>query len=221
MIYACIFASGRGTRMCSDLPKQFLNIDGQPIIIKCIKQFLSVPSVDKIIVAVPKDYIEYTEKLLADNSISGVEIISGGSSRNGTLLEFLKYIPDNDGIILTHDAARPFVSAKIIENSIASMNENIASTVALSVVDSVILSDELGNIEQNLNRDRVFLVQTPQTFRLDSLRECVNKTDVQELEKMTDCTAIFRKYGLSVAIVPGEKKNIKITNPEDLENYNA
>lgn len=222
MIYAAIFASGRGTRIGGDLPKQFYCVDGEPVIVKCVSHFLAVPEIDKVIAAVPADYIDYTKKLFREYGIDNVTLIAGGSSRNGTLLAFLDSIRENeDDIILTHDAARPFVSEKLISACIESMKHAEASTVALPVVDSVIYSDGSGHIETNLDRNRVYLVQTPQTFRLARLRENVGKLAEGELEKMTDCSAIYRRLGLPVSIVPGEKKNIKITWPEDLEKHNA
>ncbi|HHU84103.1 MAG TPA: 2-C-methyl-D-erythritol 4-phosphate cytidylyltransferase [Clostridiales bacterium] len=220
MIYAAVFASGRGTRMGGILPKQFLDYNGEPIIIHSIRAFADNKRIDKIFVAVPDDYIQYTKNLCHEYFESEIEIIAGGSTRNRTLLKFLHAIPcSDDDIIITHDAVRPNITSEIIDACVNSMKEYSASTTANKVVDSMIIADNNGNLENYLDRSRVYAVQTPQTFDLKTLNELTNRLSLEQLDEMTDCAAIFMHFEYKVGIVQGSSKNIKITYPEDLETH--
>ena len=214
MTYACIFAGGRGTRMGGNIPKQYLPLDGIPVIVRTATAFAKTDGIDEIIAAVPVDYIDYTKKLFAEYSLN-VTVIEGGKSRNGTLLKFLDYIKDEDGILITHDAARAFITPEIISECIRSMDKFQASTVAIAETDSVALCEN-GLIKSYLKRAQVVRIQTPQTFDLRSMRAITQGMSEESLDEYTDCAAIFTAKGYQVGIVNGSRNNIKITYPEDL-----
>lgn len=230
MIYAGILAGGKGTRMGrTDLPKQFLNIGNRPIIIHTIEQFLISKDIDKVVVATPENWRSYTEDVINKYYLNNdkICIINGGSSRNETIMNICKFIKedssDEENIIVTHDAVRPFVTQRIIKDNVeAILNKEVdAVDTVVPAFDTIVEATE-GNIITNIPiRDHMYQGQTPQTFRVNELMENYNSLTESEKDILTDAIKIYVLKNKKAQIVRGETYNMKITTSYDLKLANA
>lgn len=234
MIYAEILAGGTGKRFGNkDLPKQYMMLGSKPIIIHTIEQFVISGKVDKIVVCTPKDWINYTEDLI--NKYIGktdlIEVVQGGSTRNESVMSGLKHIEEKYGIkdsdvVITHDAVRPFIDQRIIEDNIKAVKSFDAVDTAIPATDTIIdtgvdqIIDDDGKdflIESIPNRNSLYYGQTPQTFKIKKLMSVYEKLSDKEKDSLTDACKIFVLKGEKVKIVKGETFNIKITTVFDLK----
>lgn len=219
-----ILAGGIGSRMKSpELPKQYLKIDNEPIIIKTVKNFEDFGSFRAGVICCPVDWVEYTKALLFEYGISSesVFVIPGGKNRNTSVKNGCRFFTENfnvtdSDVILTHDAVRPFINKKIIKDNINAVNEFGAANTVMPVYDSVIRSATGDYFTEHLKRSELFRVQTPQSFRLFELNSLINSLSENELEIYTDVASIFADRGYRVRLVEGSDYNIKITTPFDL-----
>ncbi len=224
MLYYMIMAGGIGSRMNSpELPKQYLKLNDEPIIVKTIRNFEDFGLFNAGVVCCPIDWIEYTKALLLEYgiSMSSIAVISGGKNRNSSVKNGCDFLNENfkitaDDIIVTHDAVRPFINSRIIKDNISSVKEFGASNTVMSIYDSLIRSEQGDFLDENISRKDVFKVQTPQSFKLEQLRLVMNSLTDDELEKYTDVASIFKDKGFKVKLVRGSDSNIKITTPFDL-----
>ena len=225
MIYGEILAGGSGTRMGNtEMPKQYLMLGDRPIIIHTIEQFLINQSFSKIIVCCPKEWVSYTEDLLEKFNIdtNRVDIAVGGSTRNETIMNGCKLIEEKYGltdkdIIVTHDAVRPFVNQRILDDNIKLSKKYAAIDTVVSATDTIVYSKDGEIISDIPNRKECFQGQTPQTFNIKKLIALFNSLTVKEKEILTDGCKIFSLKGESVGLVDGEVYNIKLTTLYDLK----
>lgn len=219
-----ILAGGIGSRMKSpELPKQYLKIDNEPIIIKTVKNFEDFGSFRAGVICCPVDWVEYTKSLLFEYGISSdsVFVIPGGKNRNNSVKNGCRFFTENfnftdSDVILTHDAVRPFINKKIIKDNISAVDEFGAANTVMPVYDSIIRSSTGDFFTEHLKRAELFRVQTPQSFRLSELSSLMNSLTEEELENYTDVASIFADRGYRVKLVEGSDYNIKITTPFDL-----
>lgn len=231
MIYAEILAAGSGARMGNtELPKQFMKLGSKPIIIHTIEQFLLNDKIDKILVCTSRDWTSYMEDLLKKyiKDSSNVIVIEGGTTRDETVMCGCKYIKENfeihkNDIIITHDAVRPFITQRIIDDNIAGLKEADAVDTCISTTDTIVEAyhDGSGYIKTIPNRKFLFNGQTPQSFKLDVLMKLHNDLSENEKDNLTDACKIFVLKDQKVKVVMGETFNIKITTMFDLELANA
>lgn len=223
MIFASILAGGSGSRMGSaDKPKQFLNIGEKPILIHTIEKFVLNNKIDEVIVLTPKEWINYTndiiKKYIPNESIT---VIESGELRIDTVKNAMDYIIENyslnNHIILTHDAVRPFVTHRIIEENIEAAKKHGACDTIIAATDTIVKSVNGDFINEIPNRAEFYQGQTPQTFKLDILNELYDKLDEEERKELTDACKIFYLNDVPVAVVRGDVSNIKITYPYDLK----
>ncbi len=220
MVYAAVLAGGSGLRMGGNMPKQFLSVADRPIIIRSIDAFLTSGSVDKIFVAVSSDFFDYTKELIAQYiGDVGISIVAGGKNRNETLLNVLRSIGEinDDDVILTHDAVRPFIDKRIIDENISAAREYGACNTVVSAVDTILRSSDGKFIESVPVRSEIFHAQTPQSFSVKKLLSLYEKLNDEEMEKFTDSCSVFLSAGERVFLVNGDRNNIKLTYPEDME----
>lgn len=220
MVYAAVLAGGSGLRMGGSLPKQFLEVAGKPIIIRSIQAFIESGSVDKIFVAVSADFSDYTSELIAKHlGDSSVTVVVGGKNRNETLLNVLHSIDDigDDDIILTHDAVRPFIDKRIIDENISAAREYGACNTVVPAVDTILRSTDGKFIESVPVRSEIFHAQTPQSFGVKKLLSLYENLSDDEMETFTDSCSVFLAAGERVFLVTGDRNNIKLTYPEDME----
>ena len=224
MIYGVILAGGIGSRMGNvDKPKQFLTIGGKPIIVHTVEKFLMNSRIDRIIVLCPGKWITYTREVLK-KYISGqkeVVILEGGETRNGTILNAIKYIEeeyqDSDAVMITHDAVRPFVTHRIIEENIDYAVKGIPCDTVIPASDTIVESKNGSTISLIPDRSHYYQGQTPQSFKLCDFKEAYDCLSDDDKAHLTDAAKVFVLGGKEVALVTGETFNIKITYPYDLQ----
>lgn len=220
MVYAAVLAGGSGLRMGGSMPKQFLSVADRPIIIRSIEAFLQSGSVDRIFVAVSADFLDYTKELIAEYiGDADISVVCGGKNRNETLLNVLRSIENitDDDVILTHDAVRPFIDKRIIDENIAAAREYGACNTVVPAVDTILQSADGKFISSVPVRSEIFHAQTPQSFGVKKLLELYEKLSDEEAEKFTDSCSVFLAAGEKVFLVTGDRNNIKLTYPEDME----
>lgn len=209
--YALIVGGGQGTRMNAIQPKQFLELEGKPILVHTIEKFLLAKPV-KIVLVIPSDQLGKWESI-KDSYLSeeGIHVVGGGVTRTESVLAGLNAI-ENDGLVAIHDAVRPFVSPDLIERCFASAMEFGSGVAAVELKDS--LREKVGEGDSKFrNRADFFLVQTPQTFLLSKIKEAYQKVE----DSHSDDATVFEMAGNQVKLVKGDYENIKITTPEDLK----
>ena len=224
MIYAVILASGIGSRMNNNIPKQFLMLNNKPIFIYSVETFLKIKEIEKIIICVPNLYFTKTKELIKNyiGLNNKIDIIIGGETRINSLIKGCNYIKDKyptskEDIIITHDGVRPFVSKEIILNNIVECKKYGAVTTAVESSDTIIESLSNNKVTKIPNRSNLLNEQTPQTFNLEKLIKYYKKLTKDEINNLTDATNIFILNNRKVSIIKGDYSNIKITREIDLE----
>lgn len=208
--------------MGTALPKQFLTVDGIPVIVRSIKAFLDNEKTDKIIVSVSEDYIDYTKELIEKYIASSKDIyvICGGKTRSDTLFGVLRFMKENaflkGSIVLTHDAVRPFITDRIINENILAAEKYGACNTCIPAVDTVFISSDGEFISTVPDRSTVFHAQTPQSFDAEKLYVLIENLPSEVFTAMTDGCSVFTYHEEPVFIVKGENYNIKITYPDDI-----
>lgn len=229
MIYAEILAGGKGTRMGNtEMPKQFLMLGKKPIFIHTVEQFLLNRRIDKVLICCPEKWMAYTKDTLKkyDVDMAKVIVVQGGSTRNETILNGCHYIESNfgltdDDIILTHDAVRPFLNQRIIDDNIDGALEYGAVDTVVEAFDTIVHSIDGKIITDIPVRSEMYQGQTPQSFNIKLLMTFFDSLTDDEKEILTDaCKALVIK-GTHVHLVKGEVYNIKITTQHDLKVANG
>ena len=200
--------------MGSDRPKAFLELGGQPLVLRAARAFEAAPSVEGIVVVVPETEVDRARALLG--SVAGLlAVVPGGARRQDSVLEGLKQVPDGfAGVVLVHDAARPFVDTPLIEAVIRAAVETGAALPVLSLVDTV-KRVENDRVVETLDRNVLAAAQTPQGFRFDVLAAAYEAA-FRDRVTVTDEAMAVERLGAPVRAVPGSPSNRKITTPEDL-----
>jgi 2-C-methyl-D-erythritol 4-phosphate cytidylyltransferase len=210
--YAVLVAGGNGRRMGSSLPKQYLHLQEQPILLYTLKTFISAFDDIQIILVLPQDYVDYTKEIFAEYNFSyPVIFVAGGETRFHSVQNGLKEISEA-GIVFVHDAVRCLVSAVLIRRCYEQALQKGSAIPVVSMKDSVRMVDN-NESSHAINRTDLRLVQTPQTFQTNVLLpafECTYN------ESFTDEATVAEAFGRKVYLIEGEDTNIKITSPVDL-----
>ena len=228
MIYAEILAGGQGSRMGNtDMPKQFLMLGKKPVFVHTVEQFLLNRRVDKVLVCCPKQWMMHAKDTLKKyvNDTSNLFVVEGGESRNDTILNGCRFIEENFGlneedIVLTHDAVRPFLSQRIIDDNIDAALQYGAVDTVIEATDTIVHSVDHKVISDIPVRNEMYQGQTPQSFNIKKLMRLFETLTAEEKDILTDaCKALVIK-GSDVHLVQGEVYNIKITqNKKVFINY--
>lgn len=215
-------AAGLGTRMktpekAGTSRKQFMLLDGVPILIHTLRKFSTVADVMEIIVALRPEDREWVEDLLRKEPLSKpVRLADGGDSRQESVENALALVTPDADLVAVHDAVRPFVEPEVIAKVFAEAAATGAAIVAIVPVDTV-KQVHLNKIRGTISRDRLALAQTPQVFRPDLLKRAFEKARADGFQGTDESSLVERLEEIEVSVVPGSDRNIKITKPSDME----
>jgi 2-C-methyl-D-erythritol 4-phosphate cytidylyltransferase / 2-C-methyl-D-erythritol 2,4-cyclodiphosphate synthase len=209
-VSAIIAAGGRGLRFGGSFPKQLLTLGGRPILARSVDAFVACDVISEIVVALPADLAAAPPSYLEQRG-KPVTVVSGGDQRRTSVANAFARVSERAEIVVIHDAARPLVSADLIRRTVAAASETGAAIAALRAHDTVKQTNGAGAITATLPRERIYLAQTPQAFRVPVLRDALRLAG-----EATDEAMLAERAGHTVRVVDGDPRNLKITTPDDL-----
>ena len=214
MVSGIILAGGSSTRYGTGENKTLVELCGRPVLEYSLQVFLSASQIDEIVLAARAGEKEELQRLAERLSpAKPVRVVIGGVDRAASVENALKAA--HGEVVLIHDGARPLVTGQMITDCLSALKEADGATLAVPSRDTVKLADEEGYVEATTNRSRTWLVQTPQAFRREELLKLHHS--LTEREMVTDDGMLLERAGRRVKLVPGSRRNIKITTPEDKE----
>ena len=225
---AIILAAGKGTRMQSRTPKQYLTLENKPVLFYSLETFSKLDIIDEIILVVSKGEAEYCrEQIIESYGIEKVKAVTeGGAERYLSVWNGIKQVSADVDYVMIHDSARPLITPETIKEAYKVLVNKGACVVGVPVKDTIKQVDEELTVTETLPRNTLWAAQTPQCFRKDEITFAYNNMykAIEEAKKngnevcITDDAMIVEAYGnVAVCMVPGEYTNIKITTPEDIE----
>lgn len=210
--YAVIVAGGAGNRMQTETPKQFLLLNNLPVLMHTIKAFALSEFQPKILLVLNQEQHSYWNKLCTEFNFSIPHtIISGGKERFHSVKNAIDTI-NEESVISIHDAVRPIVSKTLIDRSFQYALENGNAIAAVKPIDSIRRKKD--DKTEAVNRDDFFMVQTPQVFKSDIIKNAYN---LPYINNFTDDASVVEESGIKINLIEGERNNIKITYPADLD----
>lgn len=214
-MHLIIVAGGQGLRMGAPMPKQFLSINGKPILMHTIERFMeALPGINIVLVLHP-DYVNLWQELCDKHHFHHTcTITTGGKERFNSVKNGINAINDynENAVVGVHDAVRPLVSVDVIRNAYTQARISGAVVPALPSIESVRILSDNGK-SQSIARNKVMMVQTPQVFSLPLLREAYNQPYNADF---TDDASVVEAYGHTISLVDGNRENIKLTTPQDM-----
>ncbi|MBB6110172.1 2-C-methyl-D-erythritol 4-phosphate cytidylyltransferase [Mucilaginibacter lappiensis] len=211
--YAIIVAGGTGTRMQSVVPKQFLLLNGLPVLMHTILAFTQSTVKPDIILVLPVAYHDYWEELCHTHQFDTPHaLVTGGETRFHSVKNGLdQLLADDNTLVAVHDAVRPLTSSHIIETSYQYAQEHSNAVTAVKSRDSI--RQLINDRSVSLLRDQIYMIQTPQTFKADLLKKAYEQP---YSEHFTDDASVVEQYGVEIHLTEGSHQNIKLTFPEDI-----
>jgi 2-C-methyl-D-erythritol 4-phosphate cytidylyltransferase len=218
-------AAGLGTRMGKPPQpekggtsrKQFMLLDGLPILVHTVRKFVATAAVTEIVIALRPEDLEWVRELLkSEAQLKTIRLVEGGESRQQSVENALAIIGPETDLVAVHDAVRPFVEVAIIERVIQEASQTGAAIVGIVPVDTV-KQVHLNKIRQTLTRERLILTQTPQVFRHDLLRTAFERARADGFTGTDESSLVERLEQVEVSVVAGSDRNIKITRPNDMD----
>ena len=210
--YAIIVAGGKGLRMGGELPKQFIPIEGRPVLMRTLDTFHACDEYIQIILVLPRDHQDYWRELCAQYQFAVPHrIADGGATRFHSVQNGLSLVDAPESLVAVHDGVRPFVSHEVISRCYAEAEAHGAVVPVIPVVETV--RQLVGEGSATVDRDAYRLVQTPQTFRATLLRRAYEQPYT---DAFTDDASVVEALGEAVTLVDGNRENIKLTTPFDL-----
>lgn len=222
-IAAIVPAAGLGTRMGADQPKQFLELDGVPLIIFTLRRLALCPAITDFLISTrAEDVVSLQDKVAKAALGRPARVIHGGDTRQQSVANALAQVDPATEIVLVHDAVRPFVTRQQIERLIAEARTRGAAILGLPAIDTIkevkraSLPEDVALISATIPRERIVMAQTPQAFRYALLRDAVRKAQQDDVTG-SDEAMLVERLGQDVFVVQGSERNIKITRPSDME----
>ena len=209
-----IVAGGTGSRMGTDMPKQFLKIRNKEILLHTAEIFAACGIADKIVIVCHADYIEHCRNLTLSVN-AGISVVCGGNTRQESVFAGLAEVREYD-YVLVHDAVRCLVSCEDIKKLYSELLSGNSCTLAVKVKDTVKMSDEAGFVTSTLPREFLWNIQTPQAFETDKLFRAHEYALETGFAGTDDCS-VMEHFGEKVKLVEGSYENIKLTTPSDLK----
>ncbi len=213
---AVIVAAGSGTRMGTDVPKQFLTVGGKPVLVYTLLKFNNNKYIHEIVVVTKEEYIPCCKDIIKTFNIGKVtKIVLGGDTRQQSVSNGINSVSDDADNVFIHDGARPLVSDQTITKCALALQSHKALAVGVPMKDTIKYSDSGEFIDRTVDRSKLWQIQTPQCFDRQ-LAVKYHKMAVSDCFEATDDCMLFEHYGQRVALVEGEYENIKITSPQDI-----
>lgn len=217
-------AAGLGTRMgrgsaekSGTSRKQFMLLNGEPILVHTVRKFAASPRVGEIVIALRAEDVPWASELMEGQRFTKpVRIVEGGDSRQQSVENALGTLAPDTDLVAVHDAVRPFIDLETIDKVIDAAAEAGAAIVGIVPVDTV-KQVHLNKIRQTISRERLVLAQTPQVFRLDLLREAFSQASADQFTGTDESSLVERLERVEVSVVLGSDRNIKITKPTDMD----
>jgi 2-C-methyl-D-erythritol 4-phosphate cytidylyltransferase len=220
---AVILAGGVGSRMGVDRPKQYLVVENKPIIVYCLEIFEKHNNIDKIVIVVSDELKDYVIENVEKYNISKVcGYAPAGRTRQHSIYNGLKSTEENASdtdVVIVHDAARPLVSDKIIDDCITGATEDDGAMPVISVKDTIYQSKDGKSIDKLLKRSELFAGQAPESFDFKKYLDIHNSVSDDEIAATAGSSEIAYRHGMKVRLVEGSERNFKITTIEDLETF--
>jgi len=223
--YVVLLAGGVGKRMGGDIPKQFMEVDGKPIIVYSIENFQKNPQIEKILVVCVKDWIDHLRELIAKYALTKIEwIVEGGNTghdsiRNGVF--FLKDKIDADDFIIVHDAVRPILPQKAIDEVLRVAHENGNASSSIVCHPPIVYTEDGKSGITDIDREHVMLTASPQVYKYSLALKCYEKAEKENKHDFTFTSSLLIHYGERVYFAKGTTSNIKVTKKEDLALFGA
>lgn len=222
MVFGAILAGGTGSRMGNyTLPKQFLPLGNKPIVVHVVEKFLIHPEIDCVVVGVNPEWHQYMADLIEKYfpNRQDLVLVDGGTDRNSTIyniIQAIRKISQNDeDVVVTHDAVRPFVTVKMISENIALATKYGVCDTVIPATDTIVYSDNHEYITDIPVRKNTYQGQTPQSFQIKLFEDVYQQMTEEELAVVTDACKMFMLKGYKVYLAQGSISNIKITYAED------
>ncbi|MDH4098700.1 MAG: 2-C-methyl-D-erythritol 4-phosphate cytidylyltransferase [Nitrospira sp.] len=217
LVVALVPAAGRGLRMGGSVPKQFLALGGEPLVVHSLRVLQASPVIDQIVMAVPQADLDYCLNDLAVRfGFSKItKVVPGGKERQDSVRHALEHVSEETDIVVVHDAVRPFLTEKMVAEVVDAARRVGGAIVALPMRDTVKEVGAEHRIERTVDRRPLWLAQTPQAFRRDQLLEAHRKAHAEGVHA-TDDAFLFEWAGYPVMVVEGSGENVKVTRPEDM-----
>jgi 2-C-methyl-D-erythritol 4-phosphate cytidylyltransferase len=215
---AIVLSAGQGKRMGTKIQKQYLEVDGRPILYFSLKVFQESPIIDEIIVVVGEGQKKFVqEEIIERYGLNKVRhIVTGGAQRYHSVWNGLQLI--KEGYVFIHDGARPFIDEPIIKRAYESVCVHKACVISMPVKDTIKMVDEQGFVTSTPDRNHVWLMQTPQVFECELVKSAYASLMKSKIANVTDDAMVVELMsGHPIKLVEGHYQNIKITTPEDLE----
>lgn len=227
MNIAVIFAGGSGVRMGAGIPKQFLEINGKPIIVHTLELFENHNEIDKIYVVMLEEYIPYMRRLVQRFAVSKVSaIVAGGETGQDSIYNGLKKAREEnpeDSVVLIHDGVRPWVSYDTISRNIQGVKDNGNAITCTPCFETILMSTSGRTVETVPYRKDTYAAQAPQSFWLGEIIADHEKVRLTEsrYDNLVDTCTLIKSLGKEAYMVEGNRGNIKVTTPEDVYMYRA
>ena len=215
---AIVLAAGQGKRMHSKIQKQFMELNGMPVLCYSLQCFQESPLIRDIILVTGEEYVSWCkEEIVEKYGFTKVSaVVSGGKERYDSVYKGLRACKDTE-YVLIHDGARPFIDHEIIERGLMAAAQTGASVVGMPSKDTVKIADVEGNVSETPDRSSVWIVQTPQIFRYPLIYDAYTSILKKEMTGITDDAMVAEhETGVKIRFLEGSYRNIKITTPEDL-----
>ena len=223
--YVILLAGGVGKRMGSDIPKQFIEVDGKPIIVYSLENFQKNPQIEKIVVVCVKEWQDHLSELINKYNLSKVEwITDGGATGHDSIRNGVFYLRDKikpDDYIIVHDAVRPILPQKAIDEVLRVAHENGNASSSTVCHPPIVYTDDFKSGIKDVDRDHVMLTASPQAYKYSLALKCYEKAEEENKHNFTFTSSLLINYGERVFFAQGTTSNIKITKKEDIALFEA